>query len=93
MFWEVSFWKCDCITFFAMEIGLHVEAENSFNRETRHILSAYFTFVALDADNKPCKVAALLPQTEEQKIRFEEAGIRRQSRLEKSNKLKDLRNS
>ena len=76
----------------SMEIGIHVEAENSFNRNTRHVLSAYFTFVALDSDNKPCKVAALLPQTEEQKIRFEEAGIRRQSRLVKSNKLKDLRN-
>lgn len=75
----------------SMEIGLNVKAENSFNRDTRHILSAYFTFVALDEDNKPNKVAALLPQTKVQKNRFEDAGIRRQSRLEKANRLKDLR--
>lgn len=75
----------------SMEIGIHVEAENSYNRDTRHILSAYFTFVALDADNKPCKVPALLPQTEEQKLRSEEADMRRQLRLEKASKLKDLR--
>ena len=75
----------------SMEIGIHVDAENSFNRDTRHILSAYFTFVALDSNNKPCKVPALLPQTPEQKIRSEEADMRRQLRLEKANKLKQLR--
>lgn len=30
-----------------MEIGLRVKAEHPFSGETRHIVSAYFTFVAL----------------------------------------------
>lgn len=76
----------------SMEIGIHVDAENSYNRETRNILSAYFTFVALDINNKPCKVPALLPDTDEQKIRYEQAGMRRQLRLEKASRLKGLRN-
>lgn len=66
----------------SMEIGVRVVAENSYTGETKHIVSAYFSFVALDEANKPVPVPALLAQTPEQKRRFDEAEIRRQGRLQ-----------
>lgn len=75
----------------SMEIGIKVQAENSFTRDIRHILSAYFTFVALNDDNKPAKVPRLEPQSDAEKMRWEAAGLRRQLRLEKAKSLKALR--
>lgn len=71
----------------SMEIGARVEAENSYTGEVRHILSAFFTFVALDDDGKPVDVSAVIPETEDQKRRFENAEIRRQGRLATREKL------
>jgi len=66
----------------SMEIGVHVAAENSHTGETRHVVSAYLTFVALGDDGTPQSVPAIAPQTTVEKRRFEEAGERRQHRLE-----------
>ncbi|QSP94749.1 acyl-CoA thioesterase [Marinobacter salinisoli] len=71
----------------SMEIGARVEAENSYTGEVRHILSAYFTFVALDEHGKPVDVPQVIPETREQTRRFDNAGIRRQARLETRGKL------
>lgn len=65
----------------SMEIGLKVLAEDFRTREQRHIFSAYFTFVALDENRKPTKIPAILPETEDEKRRYAEAGSRRQKRL------------
>lgn len=75
----------------SMEIGVQVLAENSYTGDTRHILSAYFTFVCLDDDNKPAKVPPVIPETEEERLRYEAAGIRREHRLDNARKLKDWR--
>jgi acyl-CoA hydrolase len=64
----------------SMEIGVKVIAENYKTRDKRHILSAYFTFVAVDADRRPIEVPQLLAETEIEKRRYEEAGIRRERR-------------
>jgi acyl-CoA hydrolase len=64
-----------------MEIGARVEAENSYTGDVRHILSAFFTFVALDDDGKPVDVPAVTPETENQKRRYDGAEIRREGRL------------
>lgn len=64
----------------SMEIGLRVVADHYKTREKRHILSAYFTFVAVDKDSKPIEVPEVIPETPLQKRRFEEAGIRREQR-------------
>lgn len=66
----------------SMEIGLKVFAEDFRTRERRHIFSAYFTFVALDDALKPTKIPGVVPETEEQKRRFEAAERRRRKRLE-----------
>ncbi|WP_100638418.1 acyl-CoA thioesterase [Marinobacter salexigens] len=65
----------------SMEIGAKVVAENSYTGETRHILSAFFTFVALDEDDKPVNVPAVVPETAKQRQRFDNAEIRREGRL------------
>lgn len=65
----------------SMEIGASVRAENSYTGDQRHILTAFFTFVALDDNDRPVAVPAVSPQTTDQQRRFDNAEIRRQSRL------------
>lgn len=65
----------------SMEIGVHVAAEDSFNGDTRHVVSAYLTFVALDENGKTRRVPKLLPESDVEKRRFEEAQRRRDGRL------------
>lgn len=64
----------------SMEVGVTVMAENPLKREIRHTASAYLTFVALDADGKPAVVPQVEPVTEEERRRFEDAGLRRAKR-------------
>lgn len=71
----------------SMEIGARVEAENSYTGDVRHILSAFFTFVALDEHDKPVDVPQVIPETDEQKRRYDNAEIRREGRLETRKKL------
>jgi acyl-CoA hydrolase len=66
----------------SMEIGVHVAAEDSHTRETRHVVSAYLTFVALADDGTPHAVPPLIPQTPAEKRRYEDAGKRRDQRLQ-----------
>ena len=75
----------------SMEIGVRVEAENSYLGTKRHIVSAYFTFVALDAEGKPAPVPALVPENEKEQQRFEAAEIRRQARLSVREQLKQYK--
>lgn len=65
----------------SMEIGVHVTAENSRDGERRHVVSAYLTFVAVDDNGKPTPVPPIVPQSDEDKRRFHEAGERREARL------------
>jgi acyl-CoA hydrolase len=72
----------------SMEIGVHVAAEDSHTGETRHVVSAYLTFVALGDDGKAHSVPAVLPQTEVEVRRFEAAGKRREQRLKNKTDLR-----
>jgi len=65
----------------SMEIGVHVAAENSHTGDSRHVVSAYLTFVALGERGAPTAVPAVLPGTEVEMRRFEAAGRRRDARL------------
>jgi len=68
----------------SMEIGVRVEAECLTTGTHTHIGSAYLTFVALDKDDNPTEVPKLIPETEIEKRRYEEAKRRREIRLERA---------
>lgn len=65
----------------SMEVGVKVWVEDLISGEQRHVSSAYLTFVAIDADGNRALVPPLIPETEEEKRRYEEAGARREYRL------------
>ncbi len=65
----------------SLEVGIKVLAETAAATGRRHIASAYFTFVALDDAMKPVEIAPVIPETDEEKRRYEKAEMRRQRRL------------
>jgi acyl-CoA hydrolase len=73
------------------EIGCKVEAAGIGGGAKRHIVSAYLTFVAMDEQGKPQTVPELVPETDVEQQRFEEAALRRSSRLAHANELRALR--
>lgn len=75
----------------SMEIGVKVDAQVSDGSNRRHILSAYMTFVALDADGRPRAVPPLQPETELERYRHEEAQLRREMRLAHAEAMSKLR--
>jgi len=75
----------------SMEIGVKVLAENYITGEVRHILSAYFTFVAVDENRRPIQVPQLIPETLIQKIRYERAQIRRMKRQQEAEEKREHR--
>lgn len=64
----------------SMEIGVKVLSEHHRTGEKHHIVSAYFTFVAVDDKGQPVTVPEVIPETLTEKRRFEEANIRREKR-------------
>lgn len=64
----------------SMEVGVKVLVENYHLDEHHHVSSAYLTFVAVDTDGHRLAVAPVIPETEEEKRRFEDAGHRREIR-------------
>lgn len=65
----------------SMEVGVKVWVENLRTGDRRHTASAYLTFVALDESGRPTEVDPILPESDEEKRRYEKAGIRREYRL------------
>ena len=66
----------------SMEVGVKVWVEDSNTGEVQHTSSAYITFVALENDGKPVPVAPVIAETDDEKRRFQEAGRRREYRLQ-----------
>ena len=75
----------------SMEIGTKVVAEDAVTGEQTHIVSAYFTFVAVDEEGKTVPVPPAIPETPHEKRRFEEAGLRREQRIHIRNMQKEVR--
>ncbi|HVX25595.1 MAG TPA: acyl-CoA thioesterase [Parafilimonas sp.] len=72
----------------SMEIHLRVWGEDNLHQYSYESNEAYFTFVALDPNNKPRPVPAVIPETNEEKLLFEGALRRRQVRLILGGKMK-----
>ena len=71
----------------SMEIGIKVLAEDIRTQQRRHVNSCYFTMVAVDDAGKPCAVPPLVPVSEIQARRYQQAALRKQARLELSRQL------
>jgi len=67
------------------EVGVRVTAESLDSSDVRHVLSAYFTMVAVGADGAPTVIpklpAAIIDADPEARRREREANVRRQGRL------------
>ena len=66
----------------SMEVGVRVEAEDLLSGRRRHTNSCYLTFVAIDRNGRPVEVPPIIPETDDEKRRFEAAQARRKRRLE-----------
>jgi uncharacterized protein (TIGR00369 family) len=68
----------------SMEIGVRITADrwDSVGPQV-HVATAYLVFVAVDAEGKPRNVPQVVPETDEDRRRLREAGIRRSHRLAK----------
>jgi acyl-CoA hydrolase len=65
----------------SLEVGVRVESENVLTGKRRHTNSCYLTFVAIDENGHPVPVPPVLPETDEERTRFREAGTRREQRI------------
>lgn len=76
----------------SMEVGVRVMAER-WNESTpaTQVGSAYLVFAAVDAEGKPRPVPQVVPETEKDKRRNQEAQIRRTHRLARRQAIKELR--
>ncbi|MFN9264201.1 MAG: acyl-CoA thioesterase [Acidobacteriota bacterium] len=72
----------------SMEVGVKVFIEDLRTREIKHTSSAYLTFVAVAPDGGKVPVSPVIPQTEAEQRRFDEAGQRRAARLAMKAKTK-----
>jgi len=72
----------------SMEVGVKVWVENYLSEERRHVSSAYLTFVAVDIAGNRLLVAPVVPETEDEKRRYEGAERRRQIRRAESARRK-----
>lgn len=64
----------------SMEVGVKCWVENYIAGTTRHVASAYLTFVAVDQHGRRHTVPPVIPETEEEKERYEDAERRREAR-------------
>lgn len=70
----------------SMEVGVTVFAENHRKGTRIHTNTAYLTFVSVDDNTKPVKTFDIVPQTDDEKRRYDEALNRRERRLSQRNK-------
>ena len=64
----------------SMEAGVKVWVENYIAGTRRHVSSAYLTFVAVDRHGHHIPVPPVVPETDEERQRYEDAGRRRELR-------------
>lgn len=73
------------------EVGVKVKSENPLTQEAYHTASAYLTMVSLDSHGKPSKMVPVVPESGEEKARYNDANLRRQTRLKLREELKTRR--
>jgi len=71
----------------SMEVGVQVTREDSYSGEKAIATTAHLTFVALDENKRPSVVPPILPETEQEKRRYENAKLRVKARKELLKKM------
>ena len=66
----------------SLEVGVRVEAEELLSGRRRHTNSCYLTFVAVDRNGRPIEIPPLVPETPDERRRFQAAQQRRKVRLQ-----------
>jgi acyl-CoA hydrolase len=75
----------------SMEVGVKVMSEKLLTGERLHTCSAYLTFVALNREGKPIPIEPVIPETEDEIRRYEQAGERREYRMAMRDRLRSGR--
>ena len=75
----------------SMEIGVKAMVEDVREGNYRHVASAYLTFVAFDNAGQRIDVPQIIPETDHQRRRFDDAGRRREMRSGEVQRKKELR--
>ncbi len=65
----------------SLEVGVKVFSENTLNTKIEHTATAYITYVAVDDEGKPTRIPSVIPETSDEKRRYDEAALRRETRL------------
>jgi len=63
----------------SMEVGVRVSVENYISNTRQKVATAYLTFVAVDRHGRPLPVNPVVPETEDEKRRYEGALRRREA--------------
>jgi uncharacterized protein (TIGR00369 family) len=66
----------------SMEVGVRIEAENLATGDKKHVASAYLIFVALDDECNPVPVQPVIPQSDVEKLRYQQGELRYKQRQE-----------
>jgi acyl-CoA hydrolase len=64
----------------SMEITVQVYSEEVSTGARKHTHTAHVVFVAIDPNRRPSRVPRLIPETEEERARFEAARVRHEAR-------------
>jgi acyl-CoA hydrolase len=75
----------------SLEVGVRVEVEDPRKGTVQHANTAYLTFVGIDENGTPLPAPPVITETDEERRRYESAGIRREARLDRAQRLKALR--
>ncbi len=71
----------------SMEVGVRVTREDPYTGEQVIATTAHLTFVALDENKKPTPARPILPETDQEKRRYENAKLRVRTRKELLKKM------
>lgn len=65
----------------SMEVQVTVEREDPLHNSRARTSSAFLTFVAIDQYGKPLPAPPVIPETDDERRRYEQAAMRREVRL------------
>jgi acyl-CoA hydrolase len=71
----------------SMEVGVKVFVEDLATGQVDHVSTAYLTFVAVEASGQRVGIPPVVPETPDEQRRYEEAGRRREYRLQEKKRV------